>query len=129
MIGNDGLVYEGRGWDKKGSHTYCYNQHGYGIVFIGRYMLTTPDAVALQAYESFIQVWNRIRLRKVIFKPMTPFPPQCAKDNGKIDPNYVMCAHKDAVVGTTCPGIRGLYTWVKDHANYGRQADDGGVSD
>ena len=56
LIGGDGLIYEGRGWNKKGDHTYCYDQHGYGIVFIGRYMLTTPDAVMMQAYESFVQV-------------------------------------------------------------------------
>ena len=56
LIGGDGPIYEGRGWDKKGAHTYCYNQQGYGIGFIGRYMLTSPDAVMLQAYETFLQV-------------------------------------------------------------------------
>ena len=56
LIGGDGTIYEGRGWGKKASHTYCYNQWGYGIVFIGRYLITMPDDVMMQAYESFIQV-------------------------------------------------------------------------
>ena len=54
---------------------------------------------------------------------------QSAIINGKIDPNYIMCGHKDAVTGNVCPGVLGLYTWVKEHVRYGQQADDDGVSD
>ena len=54
---------------------------------------------------------------------------QSAIINGKIDPNYIMCGHKDAVTGNVCPGVLGLYTWVKEHDRYGQQADDDGVSD
>ena len=70
---------------------------------------------------------HRIVDREKSFTSMCTF--QCAINEGKIDANYIMCAHKDAVTGTVCPGIRGLYTWVKDHARYGRQASAGGVSE
>ena len=56
LIGGDGAIYEGRGWGKKGSHTYCYNQWGYGIAFIGRYFTTEPDDIMKDAYETFVQV-------------------------------------------------------------------------
>ena len=56
LIGGDGLIYEGRGWNKKGAHTYCYNQLSYGIAFIGNYILSTPNDAMLQAYETFLQV-------------------------------------------------------------------------
>ena len=40
-----------------------------------------------------------------------------------------MCGHKDVVTGSAIPGVRGLYTWVKNHAHYGKRATDGGVSE
>lgn len=30
MVGEDGNVYEGRGWSKIGAHTYGYNFNGIG---------------------------------------------------------------------------------------------------
>lgn len=30
MVGEDGNVYEGRGWDQVGAHTYGYNSVGLG---------------------------------------------------------------------------------------------------
>lgn len=30
MVGEDGNVYEGRGWDQVGAHTYGYNTVGLG---------------------------------------------------------------------------------------------------
>lgn len=36
MIGNDGRVYEGRGWGMVGAHTYGYNSCSLGLGFIGK---------------------------------------------------------------------------------------------
>lgn len=35
LIGEDGRVYEGRGWRTEGAHTYGYNDLALGIAFIG----------------------------------------------------------------------------------------------
>lgn len=36
MIGNDGRVYEARGWNKVGAHTKGYNRCSLGLAFIGK---------------------------------------------------------------------------------------------
>lgn len=35
LVGGDGLIYEGRGWGKKGAHTFGFNSQSVGIAFIG----------------------------------------------------------------------------------------------
>lgn len=43
LIGEDGLVYEGRGWDTKGDHTgMTWNPISIGISFMGNYMGKCP---------------------------------------------------------------------------------------
>ncbi|XP_069364814.1 peptidoglycan recognition protein-like isoform X1 [Maniola hyperantus] len=37
LIGNDGRVYEGRGWNIEGAHTFGYNRCSLGVGFIGDY--------------------------------------------------------------------------------------------
>uniref|UniRef100_A0A2M4AH59 Putative peptidoglycan recognition protein long class n=1 Tax=Anopheles triannulatus TaxID=58253 RepID=A0A2M4AH59_9DIPT len=37
LVGGDGKVYEGRGWNKQGAHTKGYNGVSQGIAFIGNY--------------------------------------------------------------------------------------------
>lgn len=45
LIGEDGLVYEGRGWDTKGDHTgKIWNPISIGISFMGNYMGECPAA-------------------------------------------------------------------------------------
>ncbi|KAH9518935.1 Peptidoglycan-recognition protein SC2 [Bulinus truncatus] len=40
MIGGNGEVFEGRGWDHLGAHTLNYNSHGYGKFRIVKYLDT-----------------------------------------------------------------------------------------
>ncbi|CAH0716012.1 unnamed protein product, partial [Brenthis ino] len=42
MIGNEGRVYEARGWNKEGAHTLGYNRCSMGIGFIGDYREEKP---------------------------------------------------------------------------------------
>ena len=35
MVGGDGNIYEGRGWDRVGAHTSDYNDVGLAWAFIG----------------------------------------------------------------------------------------------
>lgn len=37
VVGEDGNAYEGRGWDKVGSHTLHYNSIGLGITRLSLY--------------------------------------------------------------------------------------------
>lgn len=37
LVGEDGNVYEGRGWAKTGAHTKGYNNKSIGICIIGNY--------------------------------------------------------------------------------------------
>ncbi|XP_026464184.1 peptidoglycan recognition protein-like [Ctenocephalides felis] len=42
LVGGDGLIYEGRGWGKRGAHTFGFNSQSVGIAFIGKYHDTFP---------------------------------------------------------------------------------------
>jgi len=37
LVGEDGNVYEGRGWDKQGAHSKLFNSKSIGICIIGDY--------------------------------------------------------------------------------------------
>ena len=56
MIGDDGAVYEGRGWNVMASHTRNYNERGYGVAFIGQFENTLPTQKAMQAFHKFAKV-------------------------------------------------------------------------
>ena len=58
LIGGDGLIYEGRGWNQIGAHTYGFNDVGYGIDFIGTFTDKNPTQVAQDAYFVLAQVRN-----------------------------------------------------------------------
>lgn len=38
LVGQDGEVYEGVGWNIEGSHTYGYNDIAFGIAFMGNFV-------------------------------------------------------------------------------------------
>lgn len=38
VVGEDGNVYEGRGWDKIGAHAPSYNSKSIGICMIGNFV-------------------------------------------------------------------------------------------
>ncbi|KRF99234.1 uncharacterized protein Dwil_GK27829, partial [Drosophila willistoni] len=42
LIGGDGRVYVGRGWDRQGAHTKGYNADSLGISFIGTFTKIQP---------------------------------------------------------------------------------------
>ncbi|XP_030381500.1 peptidoglycan-recognition protein LE [Scaptodrosophila lebanonensis] len=47
LIGCDGNIYEGRGWQTVGAHTMGYNKIAIGVSFIGCFMRELPSAAAL----------------------------------------------------------------------------------
>ncbi|THD24841.1 hypothetical protein D915_004037 [Fasciola hepatica] len=55
IIGNDGIVYEGRGAGFQGAHTGGFNAMSYGITFIGWYQFSPPAIEALSAFSALIR--------------------------------------------------------------------------
>ncbi|CAG0913904.1 unnamed protein product [Notodromas monacha] len=90
VIGGDGSIFEGRGWDKVGAHTPGYNSNGLGFCFIGNYVSNTPPDAQLNAAQDLIA---------------------CGVDLGMIASNYNLIGHRQAVA-TECPGQR-LYDIIK----------------
>lgn len=72
LIGGDHQVYEGRGWDHVGAHTYGYNKKAIGISFVGTFMNMLPSRASLHTCKLLIQ--QGIEL-------------------GHIDQNYKLLAH------------------------------------
>ncbi|KAL3284287.1 hypothetical protein HHI36_018445 [Cryptolaemus montrouzieri] len=55
LVGGDGEVYFGRGWNKEGAHTYGYNIRSIGISFIGTFISMVPPGYQLIACKKLIQ--------------------------------------------------------------------------
>ncbi|XP_006861516.1 PREDICTED: peptidoglycan recognition protein 4 isoform X2 [Chrysochloris asiatica] len=89
LIGQDGAIYEGTGWNVQGSHTTGYNDIALGIAFMGTFTGTLPNAAALGAAQSLIQ---------------------CAMDKGYLTPNYLLVGQSD-VENTLSPG-EALYNTI-----------------
>ncbi|XP_029159569.1 uncharacterized protein LOC114931584 [Nylanderia fulva] len=90
IVGEDGNVYEGRGWGKKGAHSIPFNSKSIGISIIGDYSNRTPKAAAIQAV-------TRLIARGV--------------DNGEIKSDYKLLGHRQTWP-TACPGDS-LYTMIQ----------------
>ncbi|XP_072743376.1 peptidoglycan recognition protein 3 [Anoplolepis gracilipes] len=82
LVGEDGNVYEGRGWGKKGAHSVPFNSKSIGICIIGNYSNRTPKAAAIEA------------VAKLIARGV---------DNGEIKSNYKLLGHRQTWP-TACPG-------------------------
>jgi peptidoglycan recognition protein len=82
LIGEDGRVYEGCGWDVIGAHTLNYNSISNGFCVLGDFTGWTPNELALNATQSIIS---------------------CGVELGYIIPNYELFGHRDGRC-TECPG-------------------------
>ena len=94
LIGGDGRVYEGRGWNTQGAHTGGFNTMGYGVCFMGNFMEHNPSQEAVEAYHRLAS---------------------CMVDQEKIVREYQMFGHRQTKPpgGTECPGDS-LYTTIQD---------------
>ncbi|XP_016075608.1 PREDICTED: peptidoglycan recognition protein 3-like [Miniopterus natalensis] len=98
LVGQDGGVYEGVGWQIQGSHTYGYNDIALGIAFMGNFVEKPPNAAALEAAQSLIQ---------------------CAADKGYLTPNYLLVGHSD-VINALSPG-KALYNIISTWPHFKQQ--------
>lgn len=56
LIGGDGNIYEGRGWNVLGAHTQGYNSVGYGVCFIGSFTDVLPEQVSVDIFFELAEV-------------------------------------------------------------------------
>ncbi|XP_045784703.1 peptidoglycan-recognition protein LC-like isoform X1 [Maniola jurtina] len=65
LIGGDGSVYFGRGWDYQGAHTKGYNKYSIGIAFIGTFNNDPPPKQQVEACQKIIRQGVQLgKLRK-----------------------------------------------------------------
>ena len=57
LIGGDGNLYEGRGWNVLGAHTQGYNSRGYGVCFLGSYTFVIPGQDMIDVYHRYEEVY------------------------------------------------------------------------
>ncbi|KAK2140644.1 hypothetical protein LSH36_1285g00009 [Paralvinella palmiformis] len=82
LVGEDGRVYEGRGWSTLPAHSPRYNFISHGICIMGNFMKVAPLSDALKAVEAWIQ---------------------CGLDKRHIISGYELFGHRDGRC-TDCPG-------------------------
>ncbi|XP_041464802.1 peptidoglycan-recognition protein SC2-like [Lytechinus variegatus] len=83
LVGEDGLVYRGRGWDTVGSHAPWYNFRSLGISIMGNFTTKLPNKKAIEAVDEIIN---------------------CAIINHKLKSDYILYGHRQATPNRTCPG-------------------------
>lgn len=54
VIGGDGCVYEGRGWNRVGAHTKGYNKVGIAFCLMGNYESKAPSQLMLDTTKKLI---------------------------------------------------------------------------
>ncbi|XP_017886139.2 peptidoglycan-recognition protein 1-like [Ceratina calcarata] len=90
VVGEDGNVYEGRGWDKHGAHSKPYNSKSIGICIIGNFVDHNPNTAAINATQDLIAYGTTI---------------------GKIKEQYTLLGHSQTAA-TSCPG-KSLYKLIQ----------------
>ncbi|XP_011495714.1 PREDICTED: peptidoglycan-recognition protein 2-like [Ceratosolen solmsi marchali] len=55
LVGGDGNIYEGRGWNVEGAHTRKFNHRSIAIAFMGDYSETPATQQQLDVVKNFIQ--------------------------------------------------------------------------
>ncbi|XP_052705678.1 peptidoglycan-recognition protein SC2-like [Crassostrea angulata] len=95
LVGQDGNVYEGRGWHHVGAHTQGYNSRGFAASFMGNFMTHLPNAASMNAVKALIA---------------------CGVQKGYISPSYHLYGHRD-VGSTECPGDQ-LYKEIQSWPHY-----------
>lgn len=63
LIGGDGTIYEGRGWNKQGAHEKGLNKHSLGIGILGTFQQVDPLYKQMHATGRLIE--EGIRLGKI----------------------------------------------------------------
>lgn len=61
LVGGDGNVYVGRGWNVAGVHTFNYNRKSIGVSFIGNFDIVAPNERQLRAAQNLLELGVKFR--------------------------------------------------------------------
>jgi N-acetylmuramoyl-L-alanine amidase len=95
VIGGDGSIFEGRGWDRVGAHTTNYNSVGLGFCLTGTFTSALPPKAQTDAVKSLIA---------------------CGVTLGKLRSAYTLRGHRD-MGSTECPGTS-LFNEIRTWPHY-----------
>lgn len=95
LIGSDGSVFVGRGWDFAGAHTRGYNYDSVGIAFIGNFESKSPTSEAISGAEQLISY---------------------GVESGKLSQDYKVYGHKQ-LAASSSPGEE-LYNIIKAWSHF-----------
>lgn len=63
LVGGDGNVYEGRGWDMAGAHTHNYNNRSIGVAFVGDFIFKNPTKEQIESVKKLLDLG--VKLNKI----------------------------------------------------------------
>lgn len=95
LVGEDGLVYEGRGWGKRGAHCPKFNPKSIGICVIGNFTSHEPNLIAIETLKDLIEF---------------------GVSKGEIQSDYKLIGHRQGS-RTECPG-NSLYDLIKTFPHF-----------
>ncbi|KAL7737864.1 hypothetical protein ACLKA6_006241 [Drosophila palustris] len=95
LIGGDGAVYEGRGWNVVGAHATNWNSKSLGISFLGNYNNSRATAAMISAAKGILAD---------------------AVSRGQIVSGYILYGHRQ-VSATECPGTN-LWNEIRTWSNW-----------
>lgn len=90
LVGQSGMLFEGRGWGVVGAHTKGHNQDSIGIAFMGNFNYDAPTSAALSSVKRLLQ------------------DGVC---QGCLSSSYAIFGHRD-LASTECPGDK-LYPEIQ----------------
>ncbi|XP_063987346.1 peptidoglycan-recognition protein SD-like [Diachasmimorpha longicaudata] len=61
LVGGDGNIYVGRGWNVEGVHTFNYNKKSIGVGFIGDFDKVSPNEKQLRAAQQLLELGVKFR--------------------------------------------------------------------
>lgn len=117
LIGGDGQVYEGRGWNTLGAHATSWNSKSIGISFMGNYNSECCETEYLAPFYQIndfnssadnVPTTAQIAAAKALLAD--------AVSRGQIKSNYILYGHRQ-VGSTECPG-NNLYAEIKKWSNW-----------
>ncbi|KAG5678217.1 hypothetical protein PVAND_007909 [Polypedilum vanderplanki] len=83
-IGQDGNVYEGRGWEVQGADVSGFSSHSLSICFIGSFEMSIPNFITFLAAQELIL---------------------CGINKGFVSSSYSLIAHRQiSALNSQCPG-------------------------
>ena len=106
LIGNNGEIFEGMGWEKQGHHTKNFNELALAVVVTGNFMDHLPTPAVENSLKALID---------------------CGLGKGKLKEDFYLLGHRQNYCSKTlCPGDHLLEKLKSGYGNfqYGRQKVD-----